>query len=118
MQLDATLDRLQSPHQSNKPAVCMPEASISKGNETCNQNVVKKRSYARDLSTNGETPLDDNRITRDLNMEPSQWLFSARESMHPDSTLVPYAAGPSLVSPRNPIHSEPCGALEKVSTYK
>ncbi|KAL8534784.1 hypothetical protein ACS0TY_010715 [Phlomoides rotata] len=119
MQFDATLNRLQSPHDSSK-SVGLPEASTSKGtttlDETCNQNEVKKIIDARDLSTNGETPLDDAQITRDLNIEPSQWLFSHRESMHPGLpvAVVPYA-GPSLVSPIIPIYNEPCGALERMN---
>lgn len=113
MQSDATLDRLQSPHDSSK-SVGMPEASFSKGNETGSQNEVKKRIDAIDLSTNGETPFDKSQNTTDLNVEPSQWLFSHTDSMHPGSSVVHYT-GPSLVSPINPVHNE---TLEKVSIHR
>lgn len=121
MQLDTPLGGQNSPHHSSKSVAGMSKEGIGEGttlDKTCHQNQVNLRMDARHLSTDGETPLENDQNTRYLNMEQSRWPFSQKESMHPGSYLVPrnFYAGTSQVSPIiDDMHNETCGALEKVS---
>ncbi|KAI3471318.1 hypothetical protein Pfo_027981 [Paulownia fortunei] len=121
MQLDTPLDRQQSSHHSIKSVAGTLKEGIGEEtmlDKTCNQNQVKSRMDAGDQSTDGETPLGDNRDTRDPNMEHNRWLFSHKECMHPGSSVVPRTlyAGTSQVSLRNDeTCNETCGALEKMN---
>lgn len=111
MQSDTPVDRPQSSHNSSKSVT----GTLAEGTgertifyETRNQNQVKLIMDAGDLSTDKETPLEDEPITRDLNVP-----FSDKECMDPEPTLH---AGTSQVTLGNDdTHNGTSGAFEKVS---
>ncbi|XP_011084637.1 uncharacterized protein LOC105166844 [Sesamum indicum] len=117
------LDRQQSSHHSSKSVAGeLKEGTgegtlLDKSSKICNQNQVKLSVDAGDLSTGGETPLEDHQETRDLNVEHRRWPFN-NDSMHPASPVVPRTlyAGTSKVPLRNDdARNETCGVLEKIN---
>ncbi|KAK4436126.1 hypothetical protein Salat_0776300 [Sesamum alatum] len=106
MQVDTRLlDRQQSSHHSSKSVTGeLTEGTgegtlLDKSSKTCNQNQVKLSVDAGDLSTAGETPLEDHQETRDLNVVPR--------------TLY---AGTSKVPLRNDdTRNETCGVLDRMN---
>ncbi|KAL0403358.1 UNVERIFIED_CONTAM: hypothetical protein Sradi_1976600 [Sesamum radiatum] len=124
MQVDTRLlDRQQSSHHSSKSVAGELNAGtgegtlLDKSGKICNHNQVKLSVDAGDLSTGGETPLEDHQETRDLNVEHRRWPFK-NDSMHPASPVVPQTlfAGTSKVILRNDdTRNETCGVLEKIN---
>ncbi|PIN00364.1 hypothetical protein CDL12_27130 [Handroanthus impetiginosus] len=120
MQLDSPLDKQHSLHYPGKSVAGPLNEGIGEGtllNKTFNQD-HKLRMDARDLSMDGENPLEDNRDTKDLNIEHNKWLFNHEECMHPGSSVKSqtFYAGTSQVSLRNDDrHDATCGALGKMN---
>ncbi|KAL0358793.1 UNVERIFIED_CONTAM: hypothetical protein Sangu_0728700 [Sesamum angustifolium] len=122
MQVDTRLlDRQQSSHHSSKSVAGELKAGTGEGtlldsSKICNQNRVKLSVDAGDLSTGGETPLEDHQETRDLNVEHRRWPFN--DSTHPAPSVMRQTlyAGTSKVALRNDdTRNETCGVLEKIN---
>ncbi|KAK4403774.1 hypothetical protein Sango_0746000 [Sesamum angolense] len=124
MQVDTRLlDRQQSSHHSSKSVAGELKAGTGEGtlldrsSKICNQNRVKLSVDAGDLSTGGETPLEDHQETRDLNVEHRRWPFN-NDSTHPAPSVMRQTlyAGTSKVALRNDdTRNETCGVLEKIN---
>lgn len=121
MQPEIPLGNL-TPHDSSKSVAGMPKEGTGEAailEKTCHQNQLKLRMDTIDLTTDVEIPLEDDMSTRDLNVEPSRWLFNQKEPMLPGPSSLGHrtlSAGTSLLSPRNDdMHKETCRTLEKVS---
>ncbi|KAH6771025.1 hypothetical protein C2S52_015828, partial [Perilla frutescens var. hirtella] len=122
MQPDAPLGNRHSPRHSCKLEAGMSKEGTGEGailEKTCHQNQLKLRMDAIDLSGDREIPMEDDRSTRDLNMEPNRWLFSQEEANLPGPSSLGHrtlCAGTSQVPPGNDdMHNKTCRTFERVN---
>lgn len=102
---DTPLVSPHSPSKFSKVVAATPKEDKGEGavmDNTCHQNEPKLRRDVIDLSKDAS---EEDGCIRDLNVEPSSWLFPEKEAMLP---------GPSSLG--NHTHIETVRTLENVST--